>query len=80
MMPPWQGRLLMESAQKQHLQRLIDFEFDDDGFIGCYRQSRRGKTVSRNRLERLGNFVRRRARELLRLISGVFAPGGDRLS
>lgn len=61
-----QGRLLMESAQKQHLQRLIDFEFDDDGFIGCYRQSHpEGKTVSRNRLERLGSFVRRRARELL---------------
>ena len=51
-----QGRLLMESAQKQHLQRLID----------CYRQSHpEGKTVSRNRLERLGSFVRRRARELL---------------
>lgn len=61
-----QGRLLMESAQKQHLQRLIDFEFDDDGFIGCYRQSHpEGKTVSKNRLERLGSFVRRRARELL---------------
>lgn len=61
-----QGRLLMESAQKQHLQRLIDFEFDDDGFIGCYRRSHpEGKTVSRNRLERLGSFVRRRARELL---------------
>ena len=44
-----QGRLLMESAQKQHFyQRLIDFEFDDDGFIGCYRQSHpEGKTVSR---------------------------------
>lgn len=62
----WQGSAMLGIIQRKQVERLVGFEFAQDGFIEAYRQANpEGKTVSRARLNALGAFVRKRADELL---------------
>ena len=62
-----QGRALLGEAQRTQVERLGNFEFDGAGFIADYRAAHpEGKIVTEKRLEALGEFVRKRAQQLLR--------------
>lgn len=61
-----QGAALLGDAQRQWLERLREFSFDDAGFIEEYRAAHPdGKTVSPARLDALSMFVRTQATALL---------------
>lgn len=62
----WQGSAMLSDAQRECVERLVDFSFDGTGFIEEYRAAHpEGKIVSERRLDALADFVRTRARQLL---------------
>ena len=63
----WQGAAMLGEAQRVQVERLVDFEFDGSGFIEEYRRNHPGANdvFSAKRLAALGEFVRRRAAQLL---------------
>lgn len=62
----WQGSAMLGDAQRERVERLVDFSFDGTGFIEEYRAAHpEGKIVSEQRLDVLSDFVRTRAQQLL---------------
>lgn len=62
----WQGSAMLSDAQRECVERLVDFSFGGTGFIEEYRAAHpEGKIVSERRLDALADFVRTRARQLL---------------
>lgn len=61
-----QGSAMLGAVQRIQVARLVDFEFEQGGFIEEYRDTHpEGKTLTKARLDALGAFVRQRARNLL---------------
>ena len=62
----WQGRAMLDDAQRAQVERLLEFAFDLSGFPEEYAAKHPERAVSQQRALALAAFIRARAQELLR--------------